>query len=85
MFVNRLFEFINPENKNGVTYSEFIKFINHYRGESDDAKTNFLFQLYDLNGDGGLDRNELFEMLQISMLENKLQLDDNILSNLFFN
>jgi len=66
----RIFHLFDINSDRVVNFEEFVKGMAIFHGNDLDKKIDFSFRLYDLDGNGYIDRQELLGMLQASLLEN---------------
>jgi len=66
----RLFHVFDLDGDQNVDFPEFVKGLAICRNGSVEEKTKLLFRLYDMNGDGRISKEELYNILRASMLEN---------------
>jgi Ca2+-binding EF-hand superfamily protein len=62
----RLFQKFDKHSLNSIGFEEFIEGLSICARGSDDEKLHFLFELYDLRGDGLLDKEELVSMVVLN-------------------
>lgn len=75
MFVNRIFDLFDENHDGKITFPEFASGISILSPKGTyKMKLAFSFAVYDLNGDGKIDKTELRKMLETSMEENGVPL-----------
>uniref|UniRef100_A0A6B2LQV0 EF-hand domain-containing protein n=1 Tax=Arcella intermedia TaxID=1963864 RepID=A0A6B2LQV0_9EUKA len=57
-------------NDGHVNFEEFVSGLAIFKSGSTEEKLKFSFRLYDVDGDGFIQKKELLEMLRASLLEN---------------
>ncbi|KAL5076516.1 hypothetical protein RYX36_015500 [Vicia faba] len=66
LFADRIFNLFDLKQKGKVYFSDFVKVFHVFHPDTPvEAKIDFSFKLYDLNGDGVIERQEAREMLVV--------------------
>lgn len=74
-FARRIFRGFDNNGDGQVNFKEFVQGLSIFSHKgSVEEKLAFSFRLYDMDGDGSIDKNELFDMLKAIMFDN-LQID----------
>ena len=84
-FTHRLFQTFDHKNQGWIVQDEFIEFVMKIR--TVDHKINLLFNVYDVNGNGQLDRQEVEVVIRAMIQESRLDVSKeeiNELSKAFF-
>ena len=81
-FVQRIFNIFDSDQSGYITLPKFLETINTFSSTDDDTKIEFLFNVYDVNGDGVLEESNFREVIKACMKENGMDFDDDELSNL---
>uniref|UniRef100_A0A6B2LKW6 EF-hand domain-containing protein n=1 Tax=Arcella intermedia TaxID=1963864 RepID=A0A6B2LKW6_9EUKA len=66
----RIFHLFDINNDGHVNFEEFVSGLAIFKSGSTEEKLKFSFRLYDVDGDGFIQKKELLEMLRASLLEN---------------
>ena len=81
-FVRQIFNIFDYDKSGTITLSEFIQTVKHFSEDDDDAKIQFLFQVYDTDSDGVLQEDNFREVLKACMTENGMKFEEEDLDNL---
>ncbi len=73
-FVNRIFAMFNHDNNDHIDYQEFLDSVEKLTSGTDEEKLEFAFCLHDKNGNGCIDRGELWELIAASLDEQDIRL-----------
>lgn len=77
LFANRVFDLFDVKHKGVVDFGDFVKTLNFFHpNASQDDKIDFTFRLYDLDGTGFIERQEVRQMLIAILCESELKLAD---------
>ncbi|CAO2819426.1 unnamed protein product [Amaranthus hypochondriacus] len=77
LFANRIFDLFDVKRRGVVDFDDFVKVLNVFHpNASQEAKINFTFRLYDLDGTGFIERQEVRQMLIAILCESELKLAD---------
>uniref|UniRef100_A0A7S1C5F8 EF-hand domain-containing protein n=1 Tax=Bicosoecida sp. CB-2014 TaxID=1486930 RepID=A0A7S1C5F8_9STRA len=77
LFVDRIFQLFDKNSDGLINFEEFLVGIAILSTKSStEQKLKFSFDLYDFNGDGKIDRDELKRLLVASLGENKVPMAD---------
>ena len=68
LFVDRIFNVVDTERRGLLDWPHYIKAMSALEQGTPDARTAFLFQIYDTGGDGGISREELRHFFVSSFL-----------------
>jgi len=82
LFLDRLFAIFDKDSSGEISKKEFLQTINEVILKPDDQKIEFLFQMYDFNGDQSISKDELKSVLKACMAENKLYFSDSQIERL---
>ena len=75
-FIDRTFAIFDQLNTGRVHVDAYTETLARLVGKNADAAIEFLFRMYDINGDGRLDFTELKEVLKASMAESGMMFDE---------
>lgn len=83
VFTKRFFTIFDSDGNNEIDFREFCLGISVFceRGTTDE-KIKYSFRIYDIDGDGNIDRNELHQLLKAALSENMLDLTDEQIGTL---
>ena len=68
LFVDRIFNVVDTERRGLLDWPHYIKAMSALEQGTPDARTAFLFQVYDTGGDGGISREELRHFFVSSLM-----------------
>lgn len=63
LFVEQVFKLVDDDQSGTVSFQEFLKFLILFTKGSTDNKLELMFNIYDIDGSGSLERGEFTEML----------------------
>ncbi|NXS80966.1 EFCB1 protein, partial [Erpornis zantholeuca] len=66
--LDRVFSILDKDNDGSIAVAEWVEGLGLLLRGTLDEKIKFCFQVYDLNGDGYISRDEMFQMLKNSLL-----------------
>jgi predicted ferric reductase/Ca2+-binding EF-hand superfamily protein len=78
----RMFELVDTDGSGYIDYEEFRSFIRMLRQRDLKKRLAFVFQVYDLDGDGFLTESEAKQVLEASLVEQDLNLVDDDINSL---
>ncbi|KMT11846.1 hypothetical protein BVRB_5g105420 [Beta vulgaris subsp. vulgaris] len=77
LFANRIFDLFDVKRKGVVDFGDFVRVLNVFHpNASQEDKIDFTFRLYDLDGTGFIERDEVRQMLIAILYESELKLAD---------
>eukprot|EP01059_Diplonema_ambulator_P027551 TRINITY_DN4587_c0_g1_i1.p2 TRINITY_DN4587_c0_g1~~TRINITY_DN4587_c0_g1_i1.p2 ORF type:complete len:181 (+),score=80.09 TRINITY_DN4587_c0_g1_i1:89-631(+) len=80
-FVDGLFRMFDADNDGFVDFKEFVISLSIYQNKNrhinEEAKLKLLFKIYDVDQDGEISREDLFQVLKSCLESNYLTLDDS--------
>ncbi|XP_074317630.1 calcineurin B-like protein 1 [Silene latifolia] len=77
LFANRIFDLFDVKRKGVVDFGDFVRTLNVFHpNASIEDKLDFTFRLYDLDGTGFIERQEVRQMLVAILCESELKLAD---------
>jgi NADPH oxidase 5 len=71
-----VFQIFDKDNSGTITLQEFIDSMHQFSGQSSENKIKFLFKVYDLDGDGLIQHEELQHVMRACMDENGMKFSD---------
>lgn len=75
-FNERVFQIFDKDNSGTISLQEFIDAMHQFSGQSSENKIKFLFKVYDLDGDGLIQHEELLHVMRACMDENGMTFSD---------
>jgi NADPH oxidase 5 len=81
-FNERVFQIFDKDNSGSISLHEFIDAMHQFSGQSKENKIKFLFKVYDLDGDGLIQREELQHVMRACMEENGMKFSDTQIDDL---
>ncbi|TMW55476.1 hypothetical protein Poli38472_010358 [Pythium oligandrum] len=67
-FIDRVFKILDADGSNILEWQEFVDALSALENGDVNKRIDFLFRVYDLNGDGMIHRNEVMQFLLASLL-----------------
>nr|XP_018898413.1 PREDICTED: NADPH oxidase 5 [Bemisia tabaci]XP_018898414.1 PREDICTED: NADPH oxidase 5 [Bemisia tabaci] len=81
-FTDRVFQIFDKDNSGSISMQEFLDAMHQFAGQTPDDKIRFLFKVYDLDGDGLIQRRELQNVMRACMEENGMQFSEEQIDDL---
>eukprot|EP00689_Sawyeria_marylandensis_P001979 EC822816.1.p1 GENE.EC822816.1~~EC822816.1.p1 ORF type:complete len:200 (+),score=79.99 EC822816.1:26-601(+) len=83
LFVDRMFSLFDGNKDGTIDFKEFICGLSVFSEKGTmDEKLKFSFKIYDFDGDGGISKEELYKLLEASLVENSLGIPKEQLNSL---
>ncbi|KAK8614147.1 hypothetical protein V6N13_122521 [Hibiscus sabdariffa] len=80
IFANRIFDLFDAKKKGVIDFGDFVRALNVFHpNASQEVKTDFAFKLYDMDGTGFIERNEVKLMLIALLGESEMRLADEVI------
>ncbi|GMJ15082.1 ARABIDOPSIS THALIANA CALCINEURIN B-LIKE PROTEIN, calcineurin B-like protein 1 [Hibiscus trionum] len=77
IFANRIFDLFDAKKKGVIDFGDFVRAFNVFHPNvSQEDKIDFAFRLYDMDGTGFIERNEVKQMLIALLCESEMKLAD---------
>ncbi|KAK8692890.1 hypothetical protein V6N13_070493 [Hibiscus sabdariffa] len=77
IFANRIFDLFDAKKKGVIDFGDFVRALNVFHPNvSQEEKIDFAFRLYDMDGTGFIERNEVKQMLIALLCESEMKLAD---------
>ncbi|XWS49186.1 hypothetical protein CRYUN_Cryun13aG0142300 [Craigia yunnanensis] len=77
IFANRIFDLFDAKKKGVIDFGDFVRaFSVFHPNVSQEDKMDFAFKLYDMDGTGFIERNEVKQMLIALLCESEMKLAD---------
>ena len=83
-FSRRIFQAFDDDNNGTISFQEFVVGLSVFSPRSTlEEKLDLSFRIYDMDGDGSIDKSELYAILRASLLENyQLNISDEDIQRL---
>ncbi|XP_070496659.1 NADPH oxidase 5 [Chironomus tepperi] len=81
-FTERVFQIFDKDNSGTISLQEFIDSMHQFAGQSTENKIKFLFKVYDLDGDGLIQHEELQHVMRACMDENGMKFSETQIDDL---
>ncbi|XP_021717332.1 calcineurin B-like protein 1 isoform X2 [Chenopodium quinoa] len=83
LFATRIFDLFDVKRKGVADFGDFVRVLNVFHpNASQEDKIDFTFKLYDVDGTGYIDRDEVRQMLVAILCESELKLADEIIEQI---
>ncbi|XVF52464.1 hypothetical protein PTKIN_Ptkin05aG0020100 [Pterospermum kingtungense] len=77
IFANRIFDLFDAKKKGFIDFGDFVRGLNVFHPNvSQEDKMDFAFKLYDMDGSGFIERNEVKQMVIALLCESEMKLAD---------
>lgn len=80
-FAARLFHAIDQDRNGCITCDEFVKFMYDLKCRGPIGQIKLLFEVYDVDGSGGLTHDELVHLLKASVKESNSQMEQELINH----
>ena len=78
LFIDRAFAIFDRQKNGRIVVDEYIETLAQLAGKNADTAVEFLFRIYDINGDGSLHMGELKEVLKASIADSGMTFDEQV-------
>ena len=78
LFIDRAFAIFDRQKNGRIVVDEYIETLAQLAGKNADTAIEFLFRIYDINGDGSLHMGELKEVLKASIADSGMTFDEQV-------
>lgn len=75
MLMDRVFRAFDRDNDNYINHDEWVLGLSVFLQGHLEEKTRYCFMVYDLNGDGYISREEMFQLLKSSLIKQPTEED----------
>ncbi|KAL1834746.1 hypothetical protein DCAR_0104970 [Daucus carota subsp. sativus] len=83
LFSNRIFDLFDVKGKGVIDFGDFVRSLNVFHpNASQEDKINFSFTLYDMDGTGYIERQEVKQMLIALLCESDMKLADEAIETI---
>lgn len=83
LFANRIFDLFDVKKKGVIDFGDFVRSLNVFHpNASQEDKINFSFTLYDMDGTGFIERQEVKQMLIALLCESDMKLADETIETI---
>ncbi|KAL1830009.1 hypothetical protein DCAR_0209409 [Daucus carota subsp. sativus] len=83
LFANRIFDLFDVKRKGVIDFGDFVRSLNVFHpNASREDKINFTFSLYDMDGTGYIERQEVKQMVIAILLESETNLADEVIERI---
>uniref|UniRef100_M0ZZS3 Calcineurin B-like protein n=1 Tax=Solanum tuberosum TaxID=4113 RepID=M0ZZS3_SOLTU len=83
LFANRIFDLFDVKQKGVIDFGDFVKGLHVFHPNApQEEKVNFSFKLYDLDGTGFIERQEVKQMLIALLCESEMKLADETIESI---
>jgi Ca2+-binding EF-hand superfamily protein len=72
-----VFDIFDNDASGSISLQEFIEAMHQFAGEEPDDKLRFLFKIYDVDGDGSIQCEELGKVMRACMEESGMNFSDD--------
>ncbi|XP_021714711.1 uncharacterized protein LOC110682689 [Chenopodium quinoa] len=84
-FCTQIFDLFDVQRKGVVDFGDFVRVLNVFHpNASQEDKIDFPFKLYDLDGTGYIERDEVRHMLIVILCESELKLADETIEQILY-
>lgn len=77
ILMDRVFRAFDQDSDNYLTHEEWVLGLSTFLKGAQDDKIKYCFIVYDLNGDGWISREEMFQLLKTSILKHSSEEDQD--------
>ncbi|KAI4468335.1 nadph oxidase [Holotrichia oblita] len=81
-FTKRVFDIFDRDCSGSISFQEFLDAMHQFSGKTPEDKIKFLFRVYDLDGDGLIQRKELQDVMTACMHENGMKFSPDQIEDL---
>ena len=71
-----MFEIFDGDSSGSISLQEFLDCMHQFAGQNPEDKIHFLFKVYDVDGDGLIQQEELQQVMTACMEENGMKFSD---------
>ncbi|QQP50862.1 NADPH oxidase_ EFhand calcium binding domain 5, partial [Caligus rogercresseyi] len=83
-FLERSFKIFDQDGDEKISMTEFFESMNTFAAQGPTEKITFLFKIYDIDGDGFLQLEEIESIIRASLIESGMKLPESDIQALAF-
>jgi predicted ferric reductase/Ca2+-binding EF-hand superfamily protein len=83
--IKRIFDLVDTDGTGFIDYDEFLVFASHLYSDDKRKRLEFIFRMYDLDDDGTIEKNDVRALIEASLLEQQVTLEEDVIKDLVGN
>ncbi|HEX9811855.1 MAG TPA: EF-hand domain-containing protein, partial [Burkholderiales bacterium] len=80
--LKRIFDLVDTDGTEFIDFPEFLAFAEYLYSDDRRKRLEFIFRIYDIEDDGAIDRKEIRQILEASLTEQRVTLDEKVMKDL---